>query len=453
MDFFKQFKLSICLTPTPLALALGLICSGVAPLDVSAQPHSNPRDLPNVLVLPEPGSGRPYARSSGWDTDTQPFFEPNPGDQENVRDAARKSCDSTSGNPVMLSTGNKIETHTDFEFSGEMPLTLERSYNRLWTYKGLFGMNWVSSYDYSLNVPNAENRMWVQRPDGRRILFAYDKKTDRWLEDKPDPVAFVEVNMDGTLYTHHTEDGGIERYDAGGFPLSIHNRHGIGWTYQFLMNALTGIPSIRIRHSSGRSMELVLDPNDRRVTAVIGPNKQQWTFNYDLNQLGAGRHRLREVVTPGPNATTTRYHYEKAGQPDALTGVSYNNARYSTFDYDSQFRATLSKHGSNINQFTYTYVGQTTPGGNGPADPPDPQCQPAGVCPIQPVAPDILARGAEYEALRAQIREPMVMSRVTELNPLGRDTEHDLGGDQQRITESRGAATANCPSSLSKRFL
>ena len=48
---------------------------------------------------------------------------------------------------------------------------------------------------------------------------------------KADPIAYVEVNADSILYTHHTEARGIERYNQFSYPISVHNRHGIGWTH------------------------------------------------------------------------------------------------------------------------------------------------------------------------------------------------------------------------------
>ena len=75
-----------------------------------------------------------------WDTDTS-HFDDNPGDLENVRGASQKDCSDRSGNPVTLTTGNKIETVIDVESAGEMPLTLTRTYNRNWTNRCMFGMN------------------------------------------------------------------------------------------------------------------------------------------------------------------------------------------------------------------------------------------------------------------------------------------------------------------------
>ncbi|HET9050047.1 MAG TPA: DUF6531 domain-containing protein [Chiayiivirga sp.] len=94
----------------------------------------------------------------------------NPGNTVQVRDAAEKECDERAGNPIVMTTGNKIESTVDFSSAGEMGLHLRRTYNHYWTYPGLFGLHWVSSFDYSL-VPQGTSVLWVQRPDGRRIKF------------------------------------------------------------------------------------------------------------------------------------------------------------------------------------------------------------------------------------------------------------------------------------------
>jgi len=124
MGFFEQLKLSARLSPTPLALAIGLICAGVMPQPAAAQAFNTPATAGSTGTvvtngLYRPGRGpfviNPMAFFSNadpyWDTDTPAHFDSNPGDQETVADAAQKKCDSVSGNPVVLATGNKIETY------------------------------------------------------------------------------------------------------------------------------------------------------------------------------------------------------------------------------------------------------------------------------------------------------------------------------------------------------
>ena len=44
-----------------------------------------------------------------------------------MRDAAEKDCDEQAGNPVVVSTGNKVESVLDFSSAGEMGLYLQCS--------------------------------------------------------------------------------------------------------------------------------------------------------------------------------------------------------------------------------------------------------------------------------------------------------------------------------------
>jgi hypothetical protein len=107
----------------------------------------DPRDAPEIdeivvkgtrpSPVPRLGDGGTHAYTPNpWDGGggSGDGFDPNRGDQLNVADAAKSPCDQR-GNPVVLPTGNKIESMTDFASFGEMPLTLERTYNRRWTYR------------------------------------------------------------------------------------------------------------------------------------------------------------------------------------------------------------------------------------------------------------------------------------------------------------------------------
>ena len=114
----------------------------------------------------------------------------------------------------------------------------------------MFGMNWVSSFDYSLTVPVAESDAWLQRPDGRRIRFILDKAAGFWKEDEAGAIASLLLNEDGT-YTHRGEQGWTEKYLANGYPLEIRNRQGIGWTLVLSAAIVSQALIITIQHSSG----------------------------------------------------------------------------------------------------------------------------------------------------------------------------------------------------------
>jgi len=119
MGFFESIRQSIALSASPLAIALAWTLGTAAPVALG-QPENNPLQYPPVVITADRlGIGAhsdmifysPVDRY--WNSDTY-LFEPNLGEQVRVPDASDKPCDQKSGNPVILTTGNKIETVTDF---------------------------------------------------------------------------------------------------------------------------------------------------------------------------------------------------------------------------------------------------------------------------------------------------------------------------------------------------
>lgn len=142
----------------------------------------------------------------------------------------------TAGNPVVFSTGNKIEPEVDFVSGGEMPLSLKRTYNYYWSGIGIFGRRWLSDYDYKLLFTTDDpaspcytrpgnsrcdplnKPIWAQRPDGRKIKFNYSvTPTPGWYEDKASPIAkIIQTGSTYTLYSEsHTEDAHDLKRDLG----------------------------------------------------------------------------------------------------------------------------------------------------------------------------------------------------------------------------------------------
>ncbi|MEJ1249529.1 RHS repeat-associated core domain-containing protein [Denitratimonas tolerans] len=382
----------------------------------------------------------------------------NAGNATEVRDAAEKDCGERAGNPVVITTGNKIESALDFSSAGEMGLYLRRTYNHYWVYSGLFGRHWISNFDYSL-VRQDASTLWLQRPDGRRIKYSWRAAAARFEEDKAGPVAYV-IQV-GTEYEHHTEAQTIERYDRFGYAQTVRNRQGIGWTFSYSGNYLQSVT-----HTSGRSVQFTWTGN--RLTRVTDPDGAAFDYGYDLNAFGSGLHRLASVTlpasagSPASPATLVKYHYEKATLPGALTGVSYGGVRYSTFDYDGLGRATLSRHGSAavpLDQHTFAYQGTMTPPANPPPLPPPPggDCDPiTRICTIPHHAPgpgedaaELAARRQIADAAFAILSQPIAMEYVTQTNALGKETIYTI--EEGRIGEVEGLASTHCVASVAEQ--
>lgn len=264
-----------------------------------------------------------------------------------------------------MATGNKVEYESDFTSTGEMSLGLQRTYNHFWAGVGLFGKHWVSNFDYKLTFGTtdlngcyprpgggacgigANTVIYAWRPDGRTIK--YTKAADgSFYEDKAQAVSRIVPLANGSFQLHG-EHGAVELYSSAGYVISVHNAHGIGWSYSYA----NGTYPHRVAHTSGRYVEFVWTGN--QLTSVRDPGGNYYGYSYHANQFGSGLHRLAASSQPGTPTTTIAYHYEVAADASALTGKSFSGVRYSWFAYDSSGFATKSEHVGGRDRHTFSY--------------------------------------------------------------------------------------------------
>ena len=302
-------------------------------------------------------------------------FRPNRGINVGGRSATTDPCsktasvgtgsngDGTSGDPVVLSSGNSIEPEVDFVTSGELGLRLNRTYNHFWKGAGLFGRYWVSNFDYMLTFgstflndcyPNpgggactvgSNTVIYAWRPDGRTIKFIKNASNGIFYEDKPSPVAYI-VATSSNL-TLHNEQNGIELYGTTGRVHSIMNQRSVGWTWTY-----SGTYPTRITHTSGRYLSFAWSSG--QLVKVTDPAGSEFIYTYAVNTFGPGLNRLASTTHPGTPSTTRTYHYELTSDAGALTGQSINGVRYSTFAFDSAGRAIRAEQ-QGINKFIFSY--------------------------------------------------------------------------------------------------
>ncbi len=269
------------------------------------------------------------------------LFIGNDGQGTQPANSAAEKCGL--GNPIIPSTGNKLEPEIDFATNGEVPLFLKRTYNRYWGYKGLFGYNWLSNFDLKLVVVPEAQLIAAYRSDGRMVYYNYQTTpTPAWYETKAQAVSRIVSDGSGG-YILYTDNDGTETYNSAGQITSIKNQHGIGVTFVYSGGKLQ-----QAVHTSGRSMQFGWTGD--QVTSVTDPAGNVFTYSYIFKSTIA---LLSTAVQPGTPSTTTTYHYE--GMGTELTGKSLNGTRYSTFAYDSGGRATSSEHSSGADKNTFAY--------------------------------------------------------------------------------------------------
>lgn len=271
-----------------------------------------------------------------------------------------------AGNPIVYSTGNKIESESDFiAQAADKPLFLSRMYNHHWKGVGLFGKHWVSNLDYKLTFGTTDvnscyprpgggtcgvgvnTTIFAWRPNGTTIKYIRNPNDGVFYEDKADPVSKIVVQGNGS-FVLYGEQGQTESYSSAGYVARVQDRNTVGWSYSY-----SGTYPQQVVHDSGKYIGLTW--TNGQLTAVRDPAGNYYGYAYTANVFGAGIHRLSAVSQPGAPATTVAYHYEVGGDPGALTGKSFNGARYSTFTYDANGFATSSEHGG-LEKFAFSYA-------------------------------------------------------------------------------------------------
>ena len=284
-------------------------------------------------------------------------------------DAGEKDCQH--GNPIVFSTGNKIETETDFVSQGEMGLGLDRTYNHYWKGIGLFGHYWISSFDYKLTfgtsnvdacyprpgggactIQSMTVNIYAWRPDGRTIKYLRSSDGVFYEDKASSPISRIVKQSNGTFILYG-EDHSVEVYTANGYISQVKNEHGVGWTFTY-----NGTYPTKITHSSGRYIGFVW--TNGRLTSVRDPAGHYYGYSYFVDKFGSGHHLLAAMSKPGEEETTEAYYYEDSRFPEALTGKAINGVRFSKFTYDASGRATSSEHNGK-EKFSFVY----TPGANG----------------------------------------------------------------------------------------
>lgn len=312
------------------------------------------------------GGGPSFVGNGGSSSNNRPNRDCN---EVSSGTGALSSKSGLIGNPVVVSSGAKVDFEQDFTSSGEMPLQLTRSYNSFGIGVGIFGRHWSSNFDYKLSFGvsdvnacyprpggatcgiGANTVIWAHRPDGRTIKFTRNAADGVFYEDKPSPIARIVQQADGSFMLHG-EDNAQEHYSSAGYVAQIKNEQGVAWTYTY-----NGTYPTRVTHTSGRYVEFTW--TNGQLTAVRDPSGNYYGYAYHANRFGTGVHLLTATSMPGTPASTIAYHYEDSRYLGALTGKSYSGVRYSWYGYDNAGQAAYTHHGGNIDRhaFVYDYAG------------------------------------------------------------------------------------------------
>ena len=270
---------------------------------------------------------------------------------------SKSECTNTTGNPALVTTGEKLKSETDFESSSLYGTSLRRTYRSFSTTGKLFGPNWPSSLD--------------------AIRVSYSLAGCRYIDALCYPRSAVVRESDGTQYTYNqygtTESYYVNFSSAQGtltyigyqqWELTRGNRtFTFDATGNLISLAVGGATVLSRTYTSGKLTTITSAGNQQnrltwtgsRVTSVADQANNVWNYGYDANGM------LTSVTSPGPSPDIRTYYYESSVAPTLLTGLAINGSRYSTYSYfsDRRVQTSLITGGERGETFVYG-TNQTT---------------------------------------------------------------------------------------------
>lgn len=305
-------------------------------------------------------------------------------------------CPGRKGDPVILSSGAKVDTITDFAQPGEMGLTFERYYNSRYSCVGTSSPcgtsvgTWTTNLDYKLDVicyyestggnPDRPIRcgpVIYTRPDGSNLSFRSTTAFFGTTDGAPVPGPFNAVgtatltdNGNGT-YTIRDEDAQALTFDSQGGLLSIKDSSGIGWT----LTHPDGNTTI-VTHTNGTSFKVALVAGSggtygsTKQINVTDPAGAVYVYQSTVGVWGGFTNPVSHIgvisseTLPGSPSTTVSYKYlldnAAAGSYGQLAEVDYNGVAHDVTTYDSSGRANMTSLADGSEKTSMVYGSNAT---------------------------------------------------------------------------------------------
>jgi RHS repeat-associated protein len=312
------------------------------------------------------------------------------------------------GNPTVLSSGNKVETETDFRASGVFPLEIVRYYNQYNNNEGIFGYRWTSPFDLRIEpVSYYDPNSWdeecycytVYRTDIR--LYREDGSS-LLLEPRPDGGYSIrgfdlsQARIDrlpSGEYVYYREDGWKEIYgtqvsEAYGWRIRrITNPQGIHWdfSYKLLVGPHHTTERLnKVTHSNGSSLSFSWASDDVNAGPILYrvasiSNQDGWVYKYNAiyqpdpgssNPGGSGiglKVTLPGVMNSQGAVTedTISYWYKAiyaSGYPEmVLAKKIVNGLDFAVYEYhssaapDGSPQVRFTERNGGVERFEFTY--------------------------------------------------------------------------------------------------
>lgn len=265
-------------------------------------------------IVPDnnPATGKPYGLTDfAWHfvatqtgTCAAQSCNPTPNDP-NMCPVGQTNLSPRSTQPVVYSSGAKLETMTDIAFGGARGgLELTRTYTSdlgRQNIQGRFGRGVRDNYAIQLTgtfLINGAGRV-VMPEEGTGRLFSYTRSEGSTLvfttTEAVGQLGDVLRKMSNDTFEYRKVSGEVYRFDSTGRLTAMVDRNGNTTTLSYAGNNLT-----QVTDPVGRSINLSYNGNGF-ITQATDPLNRMWTYSYD------GQSRLTTVTDPIGNITEYTY--------------------------------------------------------------------------------------------------------------------------------------------------
>ncbi|MBT2747150.1 MULTISPECIES: RHS repeat-associated core domain-containing protein [unclassified Lysobacter] len=270
------------------------------------------------------------------------------------------------GNPINVGAGNKVQIEEDYLGSGTFPLEFKRTYNSLYIPNvSSFGNRWSGTYDRQIFFRPGLSAATAVRSDGR--VFKFTQNGSAFIGD-PDVPDRLQQTLDaaGNLvgWEYDRADNTREQYDAGGKLIAETDINGQSHYLIYSDTAthysIAPYPGmlIAVRDSRGREIRFSYD-GKVRLASMTDPSGKTIEYGYDVNG--------NLVTRKAQDGSVREYKYNEPDNrgtqslPYALTSIiGEDGARFATFKYDNDGRASSTEHMANADKVSVSYGANNT---------------------------------------------------------------------------------------------
>jgi len=269
--------------------------------------------------------------------------------EEPEKDLGDSGSSCKAGNPIKISSGNKIQQEVIYH-------SISNPYFNLNVFYNSSSGSWLSSYSQQISqIANEQTLLIKKGSDGSKTVMEFLDGV--WLRREGD--ASVQLKSVSSSDWEFTSQNNVtEHFDALGKLTAISK---LGVTYIHLQHSEPTNTVIVTNKLNGNTLELFFD-NDKRIIKAIIPSGGMYRFAYNSNGLLQFISKPDGTSNAGNNPffednPFREFHYEDPIDNRLLTGITdESGVRFATWVYDNQGRATSSEHANGTEKVSLYYT-------------------------------------------------------------------------------------------------